>query len=324
MRASALRLELLPSRAVTKRRVRGIRVRAAEDRPTPPNDAESKKEQATNDLLERIAKANAYKAAQRKEREPVRPATLSLFGDELERPEESARRLSSKDFRSQFNTNATETTAPSFRDAGEEEGEVTGTYFAGSAEQRASFLPNLEDVDQMDPDVRPEDFKIAEEERRRQRGAEIISVDKSYRPKVSTWGMFPRPANISETYGGGRKIDPNEPLESAEQKEERDKQIALALLEYKKMKGLYVEPEVEAMFNEQFSVGEELMKQGSLLLAAEKFDEAQKIVEFKTKLGGDALLKQAICLDSLGKSLQAKAIYERLTKSVSLDSLPAL
>lgn len=49
---------------------------------------------------------------------------------------------------------------------------------------------------------------------------EIITVDQtyqpglegdaSYKPKVATWGVFPRPDNISKTFGGGRTIRPGE------------------------------------------------------------------------------------------------------------------
>ena len=49
---------------------------------------------------------------------------------------------------------------------------------------------------------------------------EIITVDGSYqptlegdatyKPKVATWGVFPRPENISKAFGGGRTIRPGE------------------------------------------------------------------------------------------------------------------
>ena len=35
---------------------------------------------------------------------------------------------------------------------------------------------------------------------------EMLTRAGDYRPKVSTWGMFPRPDNISKAYGGGRTI----------------------------------------------------------------------------------------------------------------------
>jgi hypothetical protein len=71
-----------------------------------------------------------------------------------------------------------------------------------------------------------EQFTLAKEQQMRERGAEIITVDggyqagkadggsravdTAYRPKVATWGVFPRPANISQQYGGGRTLKPGE------------------------------------------------------------------------------------------------------------------
>ena len=43
-----------------------------------------------------------------------------------------------------------------------------------------------------------------------------------YKPKVTTWGVFPRPQNISATYGGGRNIRPGQDLETPQQKAERE------------------------------------------------------------------------------------------------------
>ncbi len=72
---------------------------------------------------------------------------------------------------------------------------------------------------------------------------EIISVDKSYstdkkvmdpnyNPKVATWGVFERPANISEAYGGGRTIRAGTPLEDAAATQARKERIAAALSRY--------------------------------------------------------------------------------------------
>ena len=69
---------------------------------------------------------------------------------------------------------------------------------------------------------------------------EIISIDKSYStdkkvmdpnysPKVSTWGVFERPANISEAYGGGRTIRAGTPLEDPAATQARKERIATAL-----------------------------------------------------------------------------------------------
>lgn len=69
---------------------------------------------------------------------------------------------------------------------------------------------------------------------------DIISIDKSYNkgnkvmdpnynPKVSTWGVFERPANISEAYGGGRTIRAGTPLEDAAVTQARKERMAAAL-----------------------------------------------------------------------------------------------
>ncbi len=58
-----------------------------------------------------------------------------------------------------------------------------------------------------------------------------------YQPKVSTWGAFPRPSNISEAYGGGRNIVPGQPLETKEQAEAREAALKAAMAAYKKKVG---------------------------------------------------------------------------------------
>ena len=56
-------------------------------------------------------------------------------------------------------------------------------------------------------------------------------------PQVSSWGLFPRPSNISEAYGGGRTIKPGEPYEDPKVTEERVRQSREALARYKKKVG---------------------------------------------------------------------------------------
>ena len=51
-----------------------------------------------------------------------------------------------------------------------------------------------------------------------------------YKPKVTTWGVFPRPNNISQAYGGGRNIRPGQELETPEQKAAREVRRCAQLL----------------------------------------------------------------------------------------------
>ena len=48
-----------------------------------------------------------------------------------------------------------------------------------------------------------------------------------YRPKVATWGVFERPANISKAFGGGRNLRPGGVLEDENATAERKRRVAL-------------------------------------------------------------------------------------------------
>ena len=89
----------------------------------------------------------------------------------------------------------------------------------------------------------PEQFTLKREAEQRSRGAELITIDASakqeaagaaYRPKVATWGVFPRPANISREFGGGRTIQPGQALEPEEVREARKARVAAAMAAYRK------------------------------------------------------------------------------------------
>ncbi|CAH9127124.1 unnamed protein product [Cuscuta epithymum] len=66
-----------------------------------------------------------------------------------------------------------------------------------------------------------------------------------YKPKVSTWGVFPRPTNISKTFGGGRTLKPGEELETAEVKAAKDARTRQLLVAYKSKMGMTVDPRLE-------------------------------------------------------------------------------
>jgi len=83
------------------------------------------------------------------------------------------------------------------------------------------------------PGQRMEDYMLEKENEQRQAEVEIISVDKEYKPKVSSWGVFPRPGNISKTYGGGRTIAPGQVLESDEDRAAREQRVKSRVLAYR-------------------------------------------------------------------------------------------
>ena len=136
--------------------------------------------------------------------------------------------------------------------------------------------------------------------------------DDLHKPKVATWGVFPRPRNISEAYGGGRNIKPGETLESKEDASKREERIAKALQSYRRSVGIEIEPHIETRATNLYNKGQELMDSGALNAALEIFQEAAEMVPLRSNIGGQINLKLAICLDSMGKNEEAYSIYKKL------------
>lgn len=67
-----------------------------------------------------------------------------------------------------------------------------------------------------------------------------------YKPKVSSWGVFPRPNNISETFGGGRTIRPGDVLETAEDRAAKDARTRELVAAYKKKMGLNIDAKLKS------------------------------------------------------------------------------
>lgn len=155
-----------------------------------------------------------------------------------------------------------------------------------------------------------------EEEKKKQREDEARDGETGdgtlHQPKVATWGVFPRPQNISKTYGGGRNIRPGQSLESEEEASERKKRIDQALQQYRKTVGLDLDPAVEARATELYEKGQALFEAGSIRAALENYSEASDLVPLKSKIGGLVNLQKAVCLDSLGRNDEAYPIYKSL------------
>ncbi|XP_078179307.1 cytochrome C oxidase subunit [Carex rostrata] len=134
----------------------------------------------------------------------------------------------------------------------------------------------------------------------------------AYRPKVKTWGVFPRPSNISKTYGGGKVIRPGDELETKEAKEAKEKRSRELIAAYRSKAGLDVDPKLIAECQKSLREGNDLMDRGRLKQALPFYENVMKDMIFESELHGRAALKWAICLDSLQRSSEAKVMYEKL------------
>ncbi|XP_062083042.1 uncharacterized protein LOC133789280 isoform X2 [Humulus lupulus] len=138
--------------------------------------------------------------------------------------------------------------------------------------------------------------------------------DKSdvYKPKVSSWGVFPRPSNISKTFGGGRVINPEEALETAEEKAAKDARTKELIAAYKRQFGLNIDAKLKAECEEALNDGDSLMNTGQLKEALPYYEKIMEKLPFKSELYGLAALQWSICEDSLGRRNEARVMYEKL------------
>ncbi|XP_020273653.1 uncharacterized protein LOC109848526 isoform X2 [Asparagus officinalis] len=133
-----------------------------------------------------------------------------------------------------------------------------------------------------------------------------------YKPKVSTWGVFPRPSNISKTFGGGRTIQPGEVLETVEDKTAKQKRTRELIAAYKRKMGLSIDAKTKAECEKALKEGDNLMDLGELREALPYYEKVMKSVVFQSELHGLAALQWSICQDSLRRSSEARAMYEKL------------
>ncbi|XP_075473818.1 uncharacterized protein LOC142504856 [Primulina tabacum] len=140
-----------------------------------------------------------------------------------------------------------------------------------------------------------------------------------YKPKVSTWGVFPRPRNISRTYGGGRTIRPGEALESKEERAAKEARTRQLLDAYKSITGLNIDPELKAVCEKALKDGDLLMDLGKLKEALPFYAQVMEKLPFESKLHGLAALQWSICQDSLCRSNEARVMYEKLQSHPNPD-----
>ncbi|XP_076906691.1 uncharacterized protein LOC143562896 [Bidens hawaiensis] len=133
-----------------------------------------------------------------------------------------------------------------------------------------------------------------------------------YKPKVSTWGVFPRPNNISKTYGGGKNIRPGEALETAESKAAKQARTRQLIAAYNRQMGLNIDPKLKAECEKDLKDGDYLMETGKLKDAIGFYEKVMDKLVYQSELHGLAALQWSICQDSLNRSNEARAMYEKL------------
>ena len=143
-----------------------------------------------------------------------------------------------------------------------------------------------------------------------------------YTPKVSTWGLFERPRDISKAYGGGRVIDPIK-LEEERRIEEQER-LAKNRAGPGGQQQQYLVPSMakekahEAEIREALGRARGFFSMGNAQAAVEKLEGVRALVSWQSDLGGEVLLELAMTLEAVGKAEDSRKIYGQLiTKSWS-------
>lgn len=136
----------------------------------------------------------------------------------------------------------------------------------------------------------------------------------AYKPKVSTWGVFPRPDNISKTYGGGKTIKAGEfKAETEEEKEARRARVRQKLNKYREDAGITVDNGTRVRWNAALVECQTLMRVGRLAEARDLLEPIVVAEEInpRTQLGGEITFHYAMCLDNTQRRDEALEMYKR-------------
>lgn len=152
-------------------------------------------------------------------------------------------------------------------------------------------------------------------------GAEAGEGDDAavYKPKVGTWGMFPRPDNISKAYGGGRKIPVGGALAGADTaaSKERDAAIKAKLASYRASAGIDMAKEEAhvAEISDALVTADRAMRGAFPSDAVRALEPVREFVSTNSQRGGDVYLALALAYEATGQRNAAIDVYKKLRAS---------
>lgn len=137
-----------------------------------------------------------------------------------------------------------------------------------------------------------------------------------YKPKVSTWGVFPRPSNISRSYGGGRNIEIGGKKPS-EESLAHDKAIREKLAAYRRNVGIDTElEEANAQaIEDALTTAEQQMKTGRPYDVVRTLRSIVPFVSFRSRRGGQVYLALAVAYEETGQQEESRRIYSSLRRN---------
>lgn len=143
------------------------------------------------------------------------------------------------------------------------------------------------------------------------------AADEKYKPRVSTWGVFPRPDNISRAYGGGKNIKQGGVDLQSEESKRRDLAVAKELAEYRASRGIDVEREerYREEVEQALAMAAEQTARSLPYQAVRTLERVRGHVSARSRLGGSVYLALGLAYDSVGKRDEAREIYATLRRN---------
>ena len=147
-------------------------------------------------------------------------------------------------------------------------------------------------------------------------GLDDVETGVNYKPKVSTWGVFPRPKDISKEYGGGRTLKKDEKgqniIEAKEETEARKIRVAKKLEKYRTSNALNMSKEEEEKVREALKDANEFLRVGSVAKGITVLEPFQQDINARSELGGQVIFCYAMCLDNAQRRDEALKQYKRV------------
>ncbi|KAK4532250.1 hypothetical protein CCYA_CCYA11G3107 [Cyanidiococcus yangmingshanensis] len=149
---------------------------------------------------------------------------------------------------------------------------------------------------------------------------EGFAAESTYKPRVATWGVFPRPRDISEAFGGGRAIPLGGAAQNDESSHEREQRLKALLDRYRGERAEITETAEErsALVN-ALEAAENMLVAGQYNAALERLSAVKHLAKIRGEVGGKVLLQIALCKDALGLREDAHELYKRLQASLEPD-----
>lgn len=143
--------------------------------------------------------------------------------------------------------------------------------------------------------------------------------EKDYTPARTSWGVFDRPKNISEAYGGGNKMGAGVNL-SPEEEARRDAETEETLARLKRYRekrgdGNRLEKKEAKRIASALDLARRAMMRGVYAAAVDALEGVVEFCSTGTEVGGTVFLELGMAYEAAGMKAEARTVYSQLAQT---------